>query len=71
MLDTLLSQKIPLLIFSAGLSSKVVWQPFCLLLLPWYPLLPDMIVEVFNQKAAMHENIRVISNDMVFKDVSF
>ena len=31
----------------------------------------DMIVEVFKQKAALHENIRVISNDMIFKDVSF
>ncbi|XP_065887230.1 cytosolic 5'-nucleotidase 3-like [Dysidea avara] len=30
--------------------------------------LSNMIVEVFKQKAALHENIRVISNDMIFKD---
>jgi len=30
----------------------------------------DMIVEVFKQKATLHENVKVISNDMIFKDVS-
>ena len=29
-----------------------------------------MIVEVLKQKATLHENIRVVSNDMIFKDVS-
>ena len=30
-----------------------------------------MIVEVLKQKATLHENIRVISNDMNFKNVSY
>ena len=29
-----------------------------------------MIVEVLKQKATLHENIRVISNDMIFENVS-
>lgn len=64
-----MTHKIPLLIFSAGLSSK---DSVAAILFTFVTMvsLTDMIVEVFKQKATLHENIRVVSNDMIFTNVS-